>query len=123
MRRTSGSWFESTAVRVGLFFWALIIYSGVLFALVVPLLQHAESSPLRIGEQFTLWWVATFMFGYAVVGLWFRLGQLVGVGVAVTAIALLGYYVLPNYYYLTMALLGGGTLVVHGLVWLRPSRS
>jgi hypothetical protein len=95
----------------------------VLFALFVPVLLHTQTTPLRYGEQISLWWVVTFMFGYAVIGLWFRLGQLVGVGVAVTASALLGYYLLPDYYYLIMAFLGGGTLVGHGLFWLHPWRS
>ncbi|PWT71793.1 MAG: hypothetical protein C5B60_10440 [Chloroflexi bacterium] len=123
VRRTSGSWFESPQVRFGLFFFALGIYSGVLFALFVPVLLHAQVSPLRYGEQISLWWVVTIMFGYAVIGLWFRLGQLVGVGVAVTASALLAYYLVPDYYYLIMAFLGGGTLMVHGLIWLHPWRS
>jgi len=123
MRRTSGSWFESPQARLGLFFGALGIYSGVLFTLFVPLLVHAQTTPLRHGEQISLWWVVTFMFGYVVIGLWLRLGQLVGVGVIVTASALLGYYLVPDYYYLTMAFLGGGTLIGHGLVWLHPWRS
>ena len=117
--RTSGSWFDSPQARFGLFFWALVIYSGVLFALDFPLLLHAQ----RLGAQISLWWVVTFMFGFVAVGLWFRLPQLIGVGVTVTAIALLSYYLLPDYYFLLMALFGGGTLIGHGLSWLQPWRS
>jgi MFS family permease len=123
MRQMSGSWFDRPEFRVGLFFWALIIYSGALFALFVPLLLHSQTSPLQYGEQLSVWWVATFMFGYVVIGLWFRLRQIIGVGIVVTAIALLGYYLLPDYYWLIMALFGGGTLLGHGLLWLRPRRS
>jgi len=123
VRRTSGNWLESPEARVGFFFCALILYSSVLFALFVPLWLNGPTSARQYGEQLSVWWVVTFMFGYAAIGLWLRLGQLVGIGVAVTASALLGYYVLPDYYYLIMALLGGGTLVGHGLVWLRPWRS
>jgi len=114
--KTSGSWFDSSQVRFGLFFFALVTYGGVLFALDVPLLLHAQ----HWGAQISLWWVVTFMFGYSAMGLWFRLPQLIGVGVAVTAIALLSYYLLPDYFYLVMALFGGGTLLGHGLFWLRP---
>lgn len=117
--KTSGSWFDSSQVRFGLFFGALVIYGGVLFALDVPLLLHAQ----HFGAQISLWWVVTFMFGYIAMGLWFRLPQLIGVGVAVTAIALLSYYLLPDYFYLVMALFGGGTLIGHGLFWLRPWRN
>ena len=117
--KTSGSWFDASQVRFGLFFFALITYGGVLFALDVPLLLHAQ----HFGEQISLWWVVTFMFGYIAMGLWFRLPPLIGVGVAVTAIGLLSYYLLPEYFYLLMALFGGGTLMAHGLFWLRPWRS
>jgi hypothetical protein len=63
------------------------------------------------------------MFGYIAMGLWFRLPPLIGVGAAVTAIALLSYSLLPDYFYLVMALFGGGTLIGHGLFWLGPWRS
>jgi len=122
MRRTSGNWLESPEARVGFFFCALILYSSVLFALFVPLWLNGPTSARQYGEQLSVWWVVTFMFGYVVIGLWFHLGQLVGLGVAVTASALLGYYALPDYFYLIMALIGGGALIVHGLVWLRPWR-
>jgi hypothetical protein len=117
--KTSGSWFDSSQVRFGLFFCALVTYGGVLFALDVPLLLHAQ----HFGAQISLWWVVTFMFGYIAMGLWFRLPPLIGVGAAVTAIALLSYSLLPDYFYLVMALFGGGTLIGHGLFWLRPWRS
>jgi len=117
--KTSGSWFDSSQARFGLFFWALVIYGGVLFTLDFPLLLHVQ----HFGAQISLWWVVTFMFGYIAMGLWFRLPQLIGVGAAVTAIALLSYYLLPGSFYLVMALFGGGTLIGHGLFWLRPWRS
>ena len=117
--KTSGNWFDSSQARFGLFFWALVIYGGVLFALDAPLLLHTQ----HFGAPVSLWWVVTFMFGYLAMGLWFRLPPLIGVGVAVIVIALLSYYLLPEYYYLVMALFGGGTLIGHGLSWLRPWRS
>ncbi|HEY7418740.1 MAG TPA: hypothetical protein VH593_26410, partial [Ktedonobacteraceae bacterium] len=69
VRKASGSWFDSSQARFALFFWALIIYGSVLFALDVPLLLHTQ----HFGAQISLWWVATFMFGYIAMGLWFRL--------------------------------------------------
>ena len=118
VERTAGSWFDSPQARFGLFFWALVIYSSILFAVYLPPLLHGQ----QIGLLISLWWVLTFMFGYTATGLWFRLPQLIGVGVAVTAIALLSYYLLPGYYFLFMALFGGGTQVAHGLFWLHPWR-
>jgi hypothetical protein len=105
--RTSGSWFDSSEARFGLLFWALVIYSSVLFAIFFPFLLHARPN----GQVFGL-----------SISLWFRLSQLIGIGAIVTAIGLLGYYLLPGDYYLLMALFGGGTLVVHGLYWLHPWR-
>lgn len=122
VRRTAGSWFDAPQTRFGLFCWAFLLYSGVLFALFLPLLLHTQQSALQFGLQLSLWWSVTAMFVYTVSGLWFRLPHLIGVGVAVTAIALLGYSLLPDYYYLLMAVFGGGTLIGHGLSWLYPWR-
>lgn len=122
VRRTSGSWFDAPQARFGLLLWAMLLYSSILFVLFFPLLLHGQQSALQFGLHLSLWWSVTAMFIYAASGLWFRLPQIIGVGVAVTAIALLGYYLLPDYYYLLMALFGGGTLIGHGLSWLHPWR-
>jgi hypothetical protein len=122
VRRTAGNWFDAPQSRFGLFLWAFLLYSGILFALFLPLLAHARQSAFQFGLQLSLWCTVTAMFVYTASGLWFRLPQLIGVGVAVTVIALLGYYLLPDYYYLLMAVFGGGTLIGHGLSWLHPWR-
>ncbi|HEY7928482.1 MAG TPA: hypothetical protein VID71_00625 [Steroidobacteraceae bacterium] len=54
---------------------------------------------------------------YIGIGLWRGLRWLVG-GLALAALALLGYYLLPQYMMLWMAAAGGGTLLITGF-WLR----
>jgi hypothetical protein len=77
----------------------------------------------------TLWWwiawptepnqgslliVTVVMFGYVILGLWTD-RTLTWVGLIVTALSMAGYYLLPDYFSLWMAFLGGGTLIGSGL--------
>lgn len=69
-------------------------------------------------RQISLLIVTYTMFGYVILGLW--TGKFfTRVGLVVTALALLGYWTLPDLFYLWMAFLGGGTLIGSGLYILR----
>ena len=51
---------------------------------------------------------------------WIAMGLLLSVtsiwwGVGITVLALLGYYLLPDFFYLIMAVLGGGGMIGLGL--------
>jgi hypothetical protein len=94
--------------RLGLFWLALIFYTALWIWIAWPL------DPMRT----MLLSITALMFGYVVMGLW--LGTAVAwVGLAVTALALLGFYLLPAYFALWMALLGGGTMIGSGLYMSR----
>ena len=55
------------------------------------------------------------MFAYIVMGLWFGSTFMVVLGLAMTGVTLVGFYLLTSYYCLWMAIMGGGTLLGTGL--------
>jgi hypothetical protein len=67
------------------------------------------------GMQMHAFLVTATMFGYVVMGLWFTEYYMAWLGLAVTAVTLVGFYLLPAYYYLWMAVTAGGLLLVTGL--------
>jgi hypothetical protein len=58
------------------------------------------------------------MLWLAVMGLWLNL-SLLWVSLAFTGLTLFGYFVLPDYFFLWLAIVGGGTMVGSGLLLLR----
>ncbi len=97
--------------RLGLFWLALLAYAVLWIYLARP----------TDGALMSLLVVTVAMFGYVVMGLW--LGGGIGwLGLAVTALALLGYFGLRPYYGLWMALVGGGALFGSGVYILRRWR-
>jgi hypothetical protein len=55
---------------------------------------------------------------YCLIGIWTRGTRLVFAGIAVAALTLGGYFLLPQYFTLWMAVAGGGALILGG-IWLR----
>jgi hypothetical protein len=100
--------------RTGGFIAALIGYGAIWWILIAPLDSTRAS----------LFVLTLVMFAYVVGGLWLRKSLLVGTGLLVTGLAVLGYYVLPTFFFLWAALLCGGALVSCGvyavLRWREP---
>ena len=67
------------------------------------------------GNQFGALLCTVCMFGYVVIGLWFKSPFMIGLGLAVTALIVIGFYLLPDYFYLWAALTGGGAVLGTGL--------
>jgi hypothetical protein len=97
-----------TRVRL-LSVWGLWLVLMLYAAIWLVLLRPAD------GRALGAFLCTVFMFGYIVIGLWFRNTFIMGLGLAVTALALAGFYLLSDYFYLWMALAGGGALVGTGL--------
>jgi hypothetical protein len=57
------------------------------------------------------------MLWMAVMGLWVRL-PLLWISLAVTGLLVFGYIVLPDYFFLWLAIVGGGTMICSGLFLL-----
>jgi len=105
MRVTPDSRLAFISSRVGIFFGSLYGFGIIWFVIF---------QPLRV-LQIALFWITLVMFSYIVAGAWLRIPLLIGIGVGVTVMSLLGYYLLPGYFYLWSALFAGGTLLGSGI--------
>jgi len=89
--------------RLWQFFLALLAFAAIWAVLLHPF-NHT---------RFSVYIATVFMFGYVVMGLWF--GRLfLWLGVGITASALVGSFLLPQWVNLWMAITGGGTLMGTG---------
>jgi len=75
------------------------------------------AQPTRL-EQVSVLLVIFMMFGYVIMGIWVERAASI-VGLIVTALALIGYFLLPTLFNLWMAFLGGGILFLSGIYILR----
>lgn len=90
--------------RIGLFWLLLLIYGAMVVALSWPL----------DGKQIAMFIILFVMIGWTAMGLLLSFA-LVWPALAITALALTTYFWLPQWFYLFMALLGGGGMVALGL--------
>jgi hypothetical protein len=101
VRRTSAT---TSGKRIGLFWMLLFVYCIAAIAVAWP----------TDGKQ-----LAMFIILFVTVG-WVAMGLLLSFasawwGLALTALALIGYFLLPGIFYLWMAILGGGGMIALGL--------
>lgn len=96
------------AARIGSL-WAVFLVFGLIGAFFVH-----PSDPREINLLIYL----LVMLWLAVMGLWLRL-SLLWISLAVTGLLVFGYFVLPNYFFLWLAIVGGGTMIGSGLLLLR----
>lgn len=104
-----GMFVESSRVRMpfNTRFAALI---GLLVLFSVVWLKILGASDWR---QIYAYFCTIAMFGYIAAGLWFDV-YLVWVGIAATALTLVGYFAFGPWFWLWMAVAGGGTLIGTG---------
>ncbi len=93
------------ARRIGIFWVFLILYAAATIAVARP----------ADGKQMTMLIILFIMIGQ------FSMGMVISYSttwwvVPVSILALVGYFLLPAYFYLWMAVLGGGTMIVLALV-------
>jgi hypothetical protein len=96
------------AARIG-FLWVVFVLFGMIGALFVHPTDPREIN-LLIYLLVMLW--------LAVMGLWVRL-PLLWISLAVTGLLMFGYFILPDYFFLWLALVGGGTMIGSGWLLLR----
>jgi len=94
--------------RYGATLVAVFLFVGALFAILPP---HRDA---QVAAFFPIL-VALF---YLLIGIWTRGVRMVVLGLAVGALTLFGYFDLPAYFLLWMAVVGGGGLILGGF-WLR----
>jgi hypothetical protein len=68
-------------------------------------------------RQMDTFWPLYFMLVYTIAGLWFGFA-FVAIGLGVTALTLIGYFFIGDWFHLWMAVVNGGGMIVGGL-WMR----
>jgi hypothetical protein len=92
------------AKRIGLF-WTLLILFGVA---VIAIAQPTD------GKQVAMLVILLIMLGQMAMGLVFSFSS-TWWALLIAGLAVAGYYLLPEFFYLWMALLGGGGMIALGL--------
>jgi hypothetical protein len=78
---------------------------------------------LRTAMASALLWITVIMFAAIITGVWLREPVLIGCGVAVTALTTLGYWLLPQYFWLWIAVFAGLPLIAVSIyLWRRRER-
>jgi hypothetical protein len=93
------------AARRATIFWLLLILYGIA---IIFIARPAD------GKQATLFIILFIMIGQLSMGLLISFSS-VWWALPVTALALIGYFLLPGIFYLWMAILGGGGMIAFGL--------
>jgi len=94
----------ATAKRIGLFWLLLVFYCIATIAVARPM----------DGKQMTILIVLFIMVGQLAMGLLFSFASVWWV-LPITALVLISYFLLSSFFYLWMAILGGGGMIVLGL--------
>ena len=92
------------AKRIGIFWLFLVLYAIAAIAIARP----------TDGKQVTMFIILFIMIGQLAMGLPFSFSS-TWWALPITALALVGYFLLPDFFYLWMALLVGGGMIILGL--------
>lgn len=126
----------------GYIWMVLDIIGGLLSAIVGARMNQNIRSPSAVasGKRIGWFWLLLFLYCIAAIGVtwpidgkkiamfiilfvmvgWIAMGLLLSftstwLGLAITALALIGYFLLPDIFYLWMAILGGGGMIALGI--------
>lgn len=91
------------------------IFNGVLYGFAILWLILFTLTP----HQIAMLWVTIVMFSTIIAGAWMRIPLPIVLGVGITALSVLGYYLLPAYFYLWEAIFAGLPLVAVSIYYLR----
>jgi len=98
--------------RIFWFWLVLFLYATVWIAILNP--AGGERSGATIARQVGAFFTTIPMFAYVVGGLWF--GRFyIWLGLGVTLVTLVGLFGFPGYFWIGMAVFGGGALLLSGL--------
>jgi hypothetical protein len=90
--------------RIGIFWFLLFFYVAAAIWVAWPV----------DGKQLAMFIILFVMVGWVAMGLLLSFAS-VQTGLVITALALIGYFLLPGIFYLWMAVLGGGGMISLGL--------
>ncbi|MCJ7825088.1 MAG: hypothetical protein MUP44_09335 [Anaerolineales bacterium] len=94
--------------RIGIFWLILFVYGGLIYWIAGPFQ----------GDQYLLFITILVSLAYVVMGLWFS-PPLLYIGLSITALAMVGWQLVPAYLGAWLALVGGGGLISSGIYILR----
>ena len=103
-RRVRSPAFDVSAKRA-VIFWILLVFYGIA---TIAIARPTD------GKQITMFIILFIMIGQLSMGLLLSFAS-VWWALPITALALAGYFLLPHIFYLWMAILGGGGMIVLGL--------
>ena len=114
---------SSIGKRIGWLWLALFGYVYLLGFLLMPFVKlQGFEEEMRFFKHMGALAAIVPMLGYVVIGLWLD-SFLVWVGLGVTALTVLGLYLLTPWFWTYMAFVGGGALIGTGLVIRRKWRA
>ena len=91
--------------RVGYFYFTLFVFTALWYILMAP----------QSVKQGAMFFVTIIMFAGTVIGIFSRsISTIVGC-VSLTILAIIGYYLVPGYFFLWEAVFGGGMMIAIGL--------
>ena len=103
-------------VRTGLFWLLLYVYVDIWIFLLWPFIKvEGAAESVRFWRHMGAIGATVPMFAYVVMGLWLD-HFMIWIGLAVTGLALLGLFLVPVWFWIWMAVVGGGTLIGTGLL-------
>lgn len=108
VRPAPGSRVAFVTSRLGIFYGVLYVFA-ILWLIVFSL------TPPQIG----MLWITVVMFGSIIAGAWLQESLPIWLGVGVTIMSVVGYYLLPSYFWLWSAFFAGLPLIGVGLYGLR----
>jgi hypothetical protein len=103
-RRVRSQTFDASAKRAIIFWILLVFYAIAVIAIARP----------TDGKQITMFIILFIMIGQLSMGLLLSFAS-VWWALPITALALAGYFLLPDIFYLWMGVLGGGGMIALGL--------
>lgn len=103
-RRVRSSSPTVSGKRIGIFWLLLFVYAIATIAVSWPV----------DGKQLAMYIILIVMVGWMAMGLLLSFYSILP-GLVITALALISYFLLPDIFYLVMAILGGGGMIALGL--------
>jgi hypothetical protein len=102
--------------RLAFLYTRLAVFYGILYLFFLLW----QITLLRTAMESALLWITVIMFAAIITGVWLREPVLIGCGVAVTVLSTLGYWLIPQYFWLWVAVFAGLPLIaVSVYLWRR----
>ena len=98
----------SAARPMGMFWLLLFAYVGLWLTLLAPMFDPRKMGSAELTRVVTAIYCLVPMFAYVVMGPFGCGRYMIWLGLGVSCMTLVGFFAVPNYFYLWMAVVGGG---------------